>query len=106
MHALCSCLTTTLVYHASVQGIEIRGIETTATGDLDARGFFGVSSDVKKGYEQIRVRMWVDSDASEAILTELAMYSPVYEMVSKAVPVIFSLAVTRNPEISLAKGSI
>ena len=91
LHALTSCLTTTLTYHASVQGIEIESIETSAEGDLNSKGFFGISDKVKKGYERIRVKMHVRSSASVEKLTELAMHSPVYEMVSKAVPVEFTL---------------
>jgi uncharacterized OsmC-like protein len=91
LHALTSCLTTTLTYHASVQGILIGAIETSAEGDLDSRGFFGLSDDASKGYERIRVNMRVESQASVETLTELAMHSPVYEMVSKAVPVKFTL---------------
>jgi len=91
LHALTSCLTVTLTYHAAVQGIALGAIETSAEGDHDARGFFGISDDVKKGYSSIRVNMRVASQASVETLTELAMHSPVYEMVSKAVPVEFAL---------------
>ena len=91
LHALTSCLTVTLTYHAAVQGIMLGAIETSAEGDHDARGFFGISDDVKKGYSRIRVNMHVASQASVETLTELAMYSPVYEMISNAVPVEFTL---------------
>lgn len=91
LHALTSCLTTTLTYHASVQGIAIDSIRTYATGELNSRGFFGLSDEVKKGYESIKVSMRVASEASPETLTELAMNSPVYEMVSKAVPTGFTL---------------
>ncbi len=62
-----------------------------AEGDLNAKGFFGISGKVNKGYERIRVEMLVKSDADAETLTKLAMFSPVYEMVSKAVPVEFKL---------------
>ena len=91
LSALDACLNVTLVYHASVQGINLESVETHAEGDMDARGFFGISNDVCKGYEKIRVNMKVKSDADEETLTQLAMYSPVYEMISKAVDVDFSL---------------
>jgi len=39
--------------------------------------------------------MRVDSQASVETLTELAMHSPVYEMVSKAVPVEFTLVTSQ-----------
>ena len=91
LHALTSCLTTTLSYHASVQGITIGAIECSATGELNAKGFFGLSEDVSKGYESIKVNMRVASQASVETLTAAAMNSPVYEMVSRAVPVEFTL---------------
>jgi len=100
LDALTSCLTTTLTYHASVQGITIGAIETSAEGELNSRGFFGLSEDVSKGYERIRVTMRVASQASVETLTELAMHSPVYEMVSKAVPVEFTLFTSQEAEVS------
>lgn len=89
LHALTSCLTTTLTYHAAVQGIPLGAIETSAEGEMNSKGFFGLSDEVSKGYERIRVNMRVASSASVETLTALAMNSPVYEMVSKAVPVEF-----------------
>jgi uncharacterized OsmC-like protein len=91
LHALASCLTTTMVYHASVQGIEINSVESSLEGDMDVHGFFGLSDDVAKGYKKVRVKMQVSSNASADVLKKLAMYSPVYEMVSNAVPVEFDL---------------
>jgi len=91
LHALCSCLCVTLVAHASVQGIHLGAVETRAEGDMDARGFFGISDEVSKGYERIRVEMRVESDADVETLTVLAMHSPVYEMLSRAATVKFTL---------------
>jgi uncharacterized OsmC-like protein len=91
LHALDSCLTVTLVYHAAVQGIHLEAVTTAAEGDMNARGFFGISDTVDKGYKQIRVNMQVKSDADEETLTKLAMYSPVYEVISRSVPVDFTL---------------
>ena len=91
LHALTSCLTTTLTYHASVQGILLGAVETSAVGELNSRGFFGISDEVKKGYERIVVNMRVASQASVEELTACAMNSPVFEMVSQATPVEFRL---------------
>ncbi len=91
LHALDSCLTVTLVYHAAVQGIHLEAVETSAEGDMNARGFFGISDTVDKGYGKIRVNMRVKSDADVETLTKLAMYSPVYEVISRSVPVDFTL---------------
>jgi uncharacterized OsmC-like protein len=91
LHALTSCLTVTLTYHAAVNGIALGAIETSAKGEHDARGFFGISEDVRKGFSSIRVDMRVASQASVEALTEMAMFSPVFEMISRALPVEFHL---------------
>lgn len=91
LHALAGCLTTTLVYHAAVRGIEIDGIETELEGDLDLCGMFGLSTEVRKGYHDVRVRMRVKSTAAAEELRELAMFSPVYDIVSNSLPVAFTL---------------
>jgi len=92
LHSLISCLNTTLVYHAAVQGIPLEEVKISAEGDMNARGFFGISDQVNKGYECIRVQMHVKSDTDIDTLTALAMYSPVYEIISKAVPIEFKVA--------------
>ncbi len=91
LHALTSCLTTTLSYHASVQGIELNEVNVSAKGDMNVRGYFGISDEINRGYERIRVNMQVKSPADVDTLTALAMYSPVYEMVSRGVPVEFTM---------------
>jgi uncharacterized OsmC-like protein len=91
LHALATCLTGTLVYHAAVQGIRIEAVESSYTGDMDVRGLFGLADDVRKGFSKVTVNMRVKSEASVEELTELALYSPVYEMVSQSLPVEFTL---------------
>ncbi len=87
LHSLAGCLTSTLVYHAAVQGIEIESVESSLEGDIDVRGMLGLSGEVRKGYNKVRVRMRVKSAASAATLKELAMFSPVYDIVSNSLPV-------------------
>jgi uncharacterized OsmC-like protein len=91
LHALATCLTGTLVYHAAVRGIEIEAVESSYTGDMDVRGLFGLSDDVRKGFSKVTVNMRVKSEASVEELTELAMYSPVYDIVSNSLPTEFTL---------------
>lgn len=87
LHALAGCLTTTLVYHSAVRGIEITAIESELEGDLDLRGIFGLSDKVTKRPRDVRVKMLVRSQASIDELTELAQFSPVYDTVSQSLPV-------------------
>ena len=83
LHALASCLTTTLVYHAAVRGIEIEELECELEGDLDLQGFFGLSSDIRKGYQNIRVNFKVKT-AEENLerLKALSKLSPVFDVTS------------------------
>ena len=91
LHSLASCLTSTLVYHASVQGIEIDSVESWLEGDLDVRGMLGMSEESRKAFNAVRVRMRVKSPADADTLTTLAMFSPVFDMVSNSLPVEFDL---------------
>ena len=87
LHALAACMTTTMVYHAAARGIEIEAVSSELEGDIDVRGFMGLSDDVRKGYHDVRVNMRVQSNASADQLAELAKYSPVYDIVSNSLPV-------------------
>jgi len=91
LHALASCLTTTLIYHAAVNGIHIESVESDYEGDIDVRGLLGLSDDVRKGYSAVRVNMRVKSDASADELKTLALFSPVYDIISNSLPVEFTL---------------
>jgi hypothetical protein len=84
-------LTGTLVYHAAVRGIDIEAVESSSTGDMDVRGLFGLSDDVRKGFNKVTVNMRVRSETSVEELTEMALYSPVYDIVSRSVPTEFTL---------------
>jgi uncharacterized OsmC-like protein len=87
LHALTSCLTTSLVAHAAVRGITVEDINTSTEGDIDVRGFLGLSEEVRKGYQSIRINMKVKSEAPAETLKELALFSPVYDVVSNSLPV-------------------
>jgi uncharacterized OsmC-like protein len=93
--ALAGCLTTSLVYHAAARGIKIDRVEATFAGDLDLQGFLGMSDKVRNGYENIKVKFKVKSDAPKEALRELVeiaqQRSPVFDIVSHPTPVCVSL---------------
>ena len=91
LHALATCLTGTLVYHAAVNGIVIDSVESSYAGDMDVRGLFGMADDVRKGFNKVTVEMRVKSKASVDELTALALFSPVYDIISKSLQVEFKL---------------
>lgn len=82
---LVACLTSSLVYHGAAKGIKIKGIQSRVEGDLDLRGFLGLSPDVKVGFQHIRVNFTIDADVSDKQKQELIemakKYSPVFNTV-------------------------
>jgi len=79
LNALAGCLTTSIVAHAAVQGIHIEELESEIEGDLDLRGFLGISNTVPRQYKNIRVHFRIKSDEKNMErLKRLAQFSPVY----------------------------
>ncbi|MDO6518870.1 OsmC family protein [Zobellia uliginosa] len=87
LHALGSCLTGAMVYHAAANGIEIEGAESSLKGGCDLHGFLGLDPEVRKGFDGITVRLKVKSDATEEQLMNLAKFSPVFDIISNPTPV-------------------
>ena len=87
LHALGSCLTGAMVYHAAANGIEIEGAESSLVGTADLHGFLGLDPEVRKGFDGVKFRLKVKSDASEEQLENLARFSPVFDMISNPTPV-------------------
>lgn len=80
---LAGCLTKTLVYHAAVGGIKVEAIESGLEGDLDIRGFLGLSNTVRSGLQNIRVNFKLKTDADYIEkLKALSKHSPVFDMTS------------------------
>ena len=88
LHGLAGCVTTTFVYYAAAQGIEIDEVESELTGHLDLQGMLGTAP-VKPGYTDVQIKLRVKSDAPVAKLQELATLaqnrSPVLSTVSSPV---------------------
>lgn len=88
LHALASCLTTSIVAHAAVRGIQIEELESQLEGDIDLNGFLGLSADVPKGYTNIRAKFMVKArpeDVSQ--LEQLASFSPVFNTITNGAKV-------------------
>jgi uncharacterized OsmC-like protein len=89
--ALAACVTTALVYHAAAKGIKLNAVESRLEGDIDLRGFLGISDDVRRGYENIRIYYRIDADVPDEELEELIQmgtkYSPVFDTFTNPVTV-------------------
>lgn len=87
LEALAGCAGVTLRAVATALGIQLRDATIQAEGDLDFRGTLGVSKDVPVGFQQIRLRFDLDTDASEEQLATLLRlterYCVVYQTLSQ-----------------------
>ena len=83
LHALASCLTTSMVAHAAVRGIAIDELESELEGDIDLNGFLGLNANVPKGYTEIRVNFRVKADPADVDrIKALAEFSPVFNTIT------------------------
>lgn len=91
LHALASCLTTSMVYHAAARGIQIEEVESTLEGDIDLHGFLNLDKKVRNGYQGIRVNFRLKADVPEEQLQEIVELgsgrSPVFDSLTNGVPV-------------------
>ena len=71
LHALASCITTAMVYHAAARGIQIYELESTFEGDIDLHGFLNLDKTVRKGYQAIRANFKIRADAPKEKLDEI-----------------------------------
>jgi uncharacterized OsmC-like protein len=85
-----SCLTVGFAYNAAAMGIDIRSLDIDIKGNLDLRGFLGLSDTIRPGYQKITATCRVDCDAPREKLEELCNYvrrtSPVGDIVGNAEP--------------------
>ena len=84
LHALAGCITTGIVAHAALRGIQIEELESEVEGDLDMRGFLGLDERAPKELTDIRIRFKVKTDPKNLErLRELVGYSPVLNTLTR-----------------------
>jgi uncharacterized OsmC-like protein len=99
LEALAACAGVTLRAVATSLEIPVRGGTVQVEGDLDFRGTLGVSKEVAVGFEAIRVRFELDTDASAEQLETLIKLTERYCVVLQTLrssPAL-SLRHTRSP---------
>lgn len=91
LHALAACITAGIGNIASARGVTLYEVESTVEGDIDLRGIFGQSSEVRNGYEQLRLSFRIKGDAPAEKLAEIVEQSrarsAVYDVLTNGVPV-------------------
>lgn len=71
LHALVGCAGVTLGAVATAMEIAIRSGSITAEGDVDFRGTLGISREVPIGFQEIRLKFDLDSDAPPEKIAKL-----------------------------------
>ena len=83
---LASCLTAGVAAVAQNRGIQLRSVESKLEGKMDIRGILGIDSDVRNGYDDIKVTFHIDADASkqeiEALVAQSQKRSAVYDIIT------------------------
>ena len=83
---IASCLTAGVAAVAQNRGIQLRSVEAKLEGSMDIQGILGIDSDVRNGYDNIKVTFNIDADASkadlEALVAQSQKRSAVYDIVT------------------------
>jgi uncharacterized OsmC-like protein len=93
---LASCLTGGIASVAENRGIQLRSVESTVEGGHDIRGILGADSDVRNGFNDIKVTFTIDADASrqeiEALVAQSQKRSAVFDALTNPTNVIVEVA--------------
>jgi len=73
--ALASCLTAGIAAVAQNRQIQLRSIKATLEAGMDMQGILGIDSEVRNGFDGIRVTFYVDADAARADIAALVAQS-------------------------------
>jgi uncharacterized OsmC-like protein len=72
---LASCLTAGVAAVAQNRGIQLRSVEAELEGSMDIQGILGADSEVRNGFDDIKVKFTIDADASQADIEALVAQS-------------------------------
>ena len=86
MVGLASCLTAGIAAVAQHRKIQLRSVKATIEGDMDLQGILGIDSDVRNGFDGIRIQFNIDADAKrediEALVAQSQKRSAVFDIVT------------------------
>ncbi len=81
--ALASCLTAGVASVAQLREIQLRSVTATVEGGMDIQGILGMDSDVRNGFDGIKVTYTIDADATpdeiKAIVAQSQKRSAVFD---------------------------
>ena len=86
MAAFNACITVGYVAGAALKGITLDSLEIKTRGELDLRGFLGLSDEVPPGYESIAYDVTIKGDGTPA------QFAEIHETVMKTSPNYFNIS--------------
>ena len=72
---LASCLTAGVAAVAQNRSIQLRSVKATLEAGMDMQGILGIDSEVRNGFDGIRVTFYIDADATRADIAALVAQS-------------------------------
>ncbi|HEY2529469.1 MAG TPA: OsmC family protein [Xanthobacteraceae bacterium] len=95
LEALVACAGVTLKAVATAIEVSLKAGTVSAEGDLDFRGTLGVAKDAPVGFQAIRLRFDIDSDATQEKIDQLLKlterYCVVYQTIRNGPPVALTM---------------
>ena len=83
---LASCLTAGVAAVAQLREIQLNKVSATLEGGMDIQGILGIDSDVRNGFDGIKVKYDIDADATkdeiEALVAQSQKRSAVFDIVT------------------------
>ena len=83
---LASCLTAGIAAVAQNREIQLHRVTATIEGGMDIHGILGIDSDVRNGFDGIKVTYDIDADATpeeiRAIVAQSQKRSAVYDVIT------------------------
>ena len=83
---LASCLTAGIAAIAQHREIQLRSVTATIEGGMDIQGILGIDSDVRNGFDGIKITYTIDADADrdaiEALVAQSQKRSAVYDIIA------------------------
>ena len=95
---LAGCLTAGVASIAQLRKIQLRSVKATLEGSMDIQGILGIDSDVRNGFNDIKVNFEVDADATkddiEALVAQSQKRSAVFDIIAN--PTNVSVSTTKS----------
>ena len=83
---LAGCLTAGIAAVATNRAIQLHSVKATLEAPMDIQGILGIDSDVRNGFDGIKVKYQIDADASEdeiaAIVAQSQKRSAVFDIIA------------------------